>query len=105
MTAEAAPQGLDLNVARILHAALGLLLGDGPAAPKLLYSPEEAAERLGLDSTNQLYRKAADLSWPSTLIADRLMFSAQDLERIVEIQGRGDRAGKRLAREQRRDAA
>lgn len=91
MTAETVPDGFNVEIARVLHAALGALLGTGgdrTEPNKLLYSPEEAAEMLGLESTNQLYRRTSDGTWPYTLIGKSKKFSRADLDRIVEIQSR-----------------
>lgn len=92
MTDETAPIA-DLEIARVLHAALGLYLASNGDAPKplkeLLYSPEEAMVRLGLDSTNQLYRRTADGTWPYTDIGGLKKFSEANLRDIVKIQSRG----------------
>lgn len=91
MTAEGAAEAIDLELARVLHAALGVLLktnGVAVESGKLLHSPEEAAARLGLESTNQLYRRTSDGTWPCTPIAGLLKFSDADLEQIVKIQAR-----------------
>lgn len=91
MTAEPA-SAADLDIARVLHAALGAYLASNGAAPtqsdELLHSPEEAARRLGLESTNQLYRRTSDGTWPCTPIAGLLKFSDADLKQIVKIQAR-----------------
>jgi hypothetical protein len=91
MTADAAPEAIDIELVRVLHAALGALLknnGVEVETGKLLHSPEEAAVRLGLESTNQLYRRTSDGTWPCTPIAGLLKFSEADLEQIVKIQAR-----------------
>lgn len=89
MTAEQA-SAADLDIARVLHAALGKYLasnGASTAQPEvLLHSPEEAAKRLGLESTNQLYRKTSDGTWPYTPIGGLKKFSEANLEQIVKIQ-------------------
>lgn len=92
MTVEAVPAA-DLEIARVLHAALGMFLASNGAAPKaenevLLHSPEEAAKRLGLESTNQLYRKTSDGTWPYTPIGKLKKFSEADLANIIKIQAR-----------------
>lgn len=89
MTAVAGFDGFDIELARVLHAALGALLNEGNAAGtsgKLLHSPEEAAEMLGLESTNQLYRRTSDGTWPCTVIGGKKLFSKANLEQIVKIQ-------------------
>jgi hypothetical protein len=94
MSIDAAPEAaLDLELARVMHAALGKLLKLGPAKDRdrLLSTPEEAAERLRLKSTNWLYKRSADRSIPATYIAGALMFSERDLEQIVEMHGQGGR--------------
>lgn len=103
MTTEAAPEfpGINLELARVLHAALGAFLNGTAAQPdKLLYSPEEARERLGLESTNQLYRRTSDGTWPCTVIGGLKKFSEQNLEEIVAIQKR-----ERIERSSRRRSA
>lgn len=91
MTAEQA-DAVDLDIARVLRDALNLYLATNGAAPKpngaLLYSPEEAMVRLGLESTNQLYRRTSDGTWPYTLIGGLKKFSDADLAQIVKIQAR-----------------
>lgn len=91
MTAEQA-SAADLEIARVLRDALNLYLDANGAAPKpngaLLYSPEEAMVRLGLESTNQLYRRTSDGTWPCTPIGGLKKFSESDLEQIVKIQAR-----------------
>lgn len=90
MTADTAP-GFDVELARVLHAALGVLLeanGAMPEPDRLLYSPEEAARKLGLDSANQLYRRTSDGTWPYTPVGRSKKFSRADLNQIVEIQAR-----------------
>lgn len=91
MTAEQA-SAADLDIARVLHRALGMYLASNGAAPtqpgELLHSPEEAARRLGLESTNQLYRKTSDGTWPYTPVGKFKKFSESDLEQIVKIQAR-----------------
>lgn len=81
----------DIEIARVLHAALGAYLANNGAAPQgeseLLYTPEEAAVRLGLESTNQLYRKTANGTWPCTWVGGRKKFSEANLRDIVKIQG------------------
>lgn len=95
MSAESAPAA-DIEIARVLHAALGMYLASNGAAPKtdtedqLLYSPEEARQRLGLESTNQLYRRTADGTWPYTPVGNLKKFSRANLEKIVEIQARDE---------------
>lgn len=91
MTTEATPGGFDVEIARVLHAALGVFLNANGASPepeKLLFSPEEAAKRLGLESTNQLYRRTSNGTWPYTPVGKLKKFSRADLDRIVEIQAR-----------------
>ncbi|ACU71964.1 hypothetical protein Caci_3055 [Catenulispora acidiphila DSM 44928] len=90
MSIDAAPSA-DIEMARVLHAALGMYLasnGLGPDLEPLLYSIEEAAERLGLESTNQLYRRTSDGTWPYTLIGGLKKFSKANLEQIIKIQAR-----------------
>lgn len=91
MTNEAAPA--DLDIARVLHAALGAYLANNGASPtqscELLYTPEEAAKRLGLESTNQLYRRTSDGTWPCTPVGGLKKFSESDLEKIIKIQAQG----------------
>lgn len=91
MTADQA-SAADLDVARVLHAALGTYLASNGvalnASEPLLYSPEEAKARLGLESTNQLYRKTADGTWPYTDIGGLKKFSEENLRAIVKIQNR-----------------
>lgn len=83
----------DLDIARVLHAALGMYLASNGATQVqrevLLHSPEEAAERLGLESTNQLYRRTSDGTWPYTPVGNLKKFSESDLENIIKIQARG----------------
>lgn len=91
MTADADVAAFNIELARVLHAALGELLKNNgtPVEPeKLLYSPDEAAKSLGLESTNQFYRRTSDGTWPCTPIAGLLKFSKADLEQIVKIQAR-----------------
>jgi len=89
VTAEQA-SAADLNIARVLRDALNLYLATNGATPKpdgpLLHSPEVAMVRLGLESTNQLYRRTSDGTWPCTHIAGLLKFSDENLEQIVKIQ-------------------
>lgn len=84
------PSAADLDIARVLHAALGMYLASNGAAPsepsELLHSPEEAARRLGLESTNQLYRRTSDGTWPYTPVGRRKKFSDANLEQIIKIQ-------------------
>lgn len=92
MTGETVPAA-DLEIARVLHAALSMYLASNGAAPKtenepLLYSPKQAATRLGLESANQLYRKTSDGTWPFTPIGGLKKFSESDLEQIIKIQAR-----------------
>jgi len=87
---------VDLDLARVIHAALGKLLELGPAdteSEKLLFEPEEAALQLGLRSSNWLYKRSAERSIPCTYLAGRLMFSRLDLQQIVEMHGQGKRPG------------
>ena len=84
---------LDLEIAKVLHAALGMLLARHGVTPisnpkPLLYSPKEAAVRLGLESVNQLYRRTSDGTWPYTPIGGLTKFSESDLEQIIKIQAR-----------------
>lgn len=89
MTDEAA-LAADIEIAKVLHAALGLYLATDGATAKpnepLLYSPEEAKVRLGLESTNQLYRRTSDGTWPYTDIGGLKKFSEANLRDIVKIQ-------------------
>lgn len=86
-------QAADLDIARVLHAALGMYLASNGAATtpptELLHTPEEAAKRLGLESTNQLYRRTSDGTWPCTPVGGLKKFSESDLEKIIKIQAQG----------------
>ncbi|WP_246250215.1 helix-turn-helix domain-containing protein [Actinomadura litoris] len=53
----------------------------------LLYSPEEAAELLGVKAS-WLRRKAADRAVPCTFVGKHLRFSRADLEAIVAVGAR-----------------